>query len=121
MKVLRDITLEEVSRIFGPIVNRNGYSYVRNKDSDFIRKIETLWMIVHQKPHINASRLIPLGMVQRLTFEKVHGKNMKWAFYVEWTNNEQHWHKARVEQVEFLNDKDEGECQLRTKYKKILV
>jgi hypothetical protein len=88
MKVPRDITLEEVSRIFGPIVNR--YSYVHNKDPDFICKIETLWMIVHQKPYMLASILIPLGMVQRLTFEKVHGKNMKWTLYVEWTNNEQH-------------------------------
>jgi hypothetical protein len=69
-------------------------------------------MIIHHKPYLFASRLIPLGMVQRLTFEKVHGKNMNWAFYAKWTDNEQHWHKARAEQIEFLSDKDEGEASL---------
>jgi hypothetical protein len=62
-----------------------------------------------------ASRLIPLGMLQGLMFEKVHGKNMNWALYAKWTNNEQHWHKARVEQIEFLNDEDEGEASLKYK------
>jgi hypothetical protein len=88
MRVPRDIILEEVSRIFGPIVNKNGYNYVHNKDLDFIRKVETLWMIFFQKPYLLTSRLIPLGMVQGLMFVKVHGKNMNWALYVEWTNNE---------------------------------
>jgi hypothetical protein len=27
---------------------------------------------------------------------------------VEWTNNEQHRHKARIEQIEFLSDEDES-------------
>ncbi len=85
MRVLRDITLEEVNRIFGPIVNRNGYNYVHNDDPNFIHKVKTLWMIVHQKPYLLTLRLIPLGMVQGLMFEKVHGKNMIWALYVKWT------------------------------------
>jgi hypothetical protein len=90
IRVFRDITLKEVSRIFGPIVNRNGYGYMHNEDPDFIPKVKTLWMIVHQKPYVLTSRLIPLGMVRRLTFEKVHGKNMNWTLYAKWTNNEQH-------------------------------
>jgi hypothetical protein len=32
LKVPRDITLKDVSRIFGPIVYRNGYNYVHNED-----------------------------------------------------------------------------------------
>jgi hypothetical protein len=59
-----------------------------------------------------ASKLIPLGMLQGLTFEKVHGKNMNWALYAKWTNNEQHWRKARVQQIKFLSDKDEGEASV---------
>ncbi len=90
MSVFKNITLKEVSRIFGPIVNKNGYSYVHNEDPDLICKVNTLWIIVHQKPYLLASILIPLGMVQGLTFGKVHGKNMNWALYVKWTNNEQH-------------------------------
>jgi hypothetical protein len=51
-------------------------------------------------------------MVRGLSFEKVHGKNMNWALYAKWTNNEQHWHKARVEQIKFLSDRDEREASL---------
>jgi hypothetical protein len=58
-------------------------TYVHNEDPNFICKVETLWMIVHHKPYFLASRLIPLSMVQGLTFEKVHGKNMNWALYVK--------------------------------------
>jgi len=88
VKVFKDITLEEVNKIFKPIVNKNGYSYVHNKDPNFIHKVETLWMIVHQKPYLHASKLIPLGMARGLMFEEFHGKHMNWAFYVEWINNE---------------------------------
>ncbi len=72
-------------------------------------------MIIHQKPYLLTSRLIPLGMVRGLTFEKVHGKNMNWALYAKWTNNEQHWGKARAKQIEFLSDEDEGEASLEFK------
>jgi hypothetical protein len=54
-------------------------------------------------------------MLQGLTFEKVHGKNINWALYAKWTNNEQHWRKARVQQIKFLNDEDEGEASLEYK------
>jgi hypothetical protein len=54
-------------------------------------------------------------MLQRLMFEKVHGKNMNWALYANWTNNEHHWCKARAEQIEFLSDEDEGEASLEYK------
>jgi hypothetical protein len=62
-----------------------------------------------------ASKLIPLGMLQGLTFEKVDGKNMNWALYAKWTNNEQHWRKARVQQIKFLSDEDEGEALVEYK------
>jgi len=63
VRVLIDITFKKVSRIFGPIVNRNGYNYVHNEDPGFIPKAKTLWMIAPQKPYLLTSRLIPLGMV----------------------------------------------------------
>jgi hypothetical protein len=89
VKVLRDITLEEVNKFFGPIVNRNGCSYVHNEDPNFIKKVKTLWMVVHQKPYLLASRLISLGMAQGLASKKIHGKPMNWALYAEWTNKKQ--------------------------------
>jgi hypothetical protein len=89
VRVPQDITLKEVSKFFGPIVNRNGYSYVHIEDPNFIKKVETLWMVVHQKPYLPTSRLISLSMAQGLTFGKIHGKPMNWALYVEWTNQKQ--------------------------------
>jgi len=44
VKVPRDIFLEDISKIFGPIVNKNGYNYEFTKDPLFIEKIKTLWM-----------------------------------------------------------------------------
>jgi hypothetical protein len=37
-------------------------------------------MIVHQKPYLHASKLIPLGMARGLMFEEFHAKNMNWDF-----------------------------------------
>lgn len=109
VKVLQDITLEEVNKFFGPIVNRNGCSYVHTEDPNFIKKVKTLWMVVHQKPYLLASRLISLGMAQGLASKKIHGKPMNWALYVEWTNKKQQWHKVQVEQIELLSDEEENE------------
>jgi len=32
---------------------------------------------------------------------------MNWALHAKWTNNEQHWHKAKAEKIKLLNDEDE--------------
>jgi len=74
IRVPIDIILKKVCTIFGPIVNRNGYNYMHNKHPDFIPKVKTLWMIAHQKPYLLTSRLIPLGMVRRLMFERSMGR-----------------------------------------------
>jgi hypothetical protein len=50
VKVPRDITLEEISKFFGPIVNKNGYNYEFTKDLSFIEEIETLWW--YTKSHV---------------------------------------------------------------------
>jgi hypothetical protein len=88
VKVPRDIILEEISKFFGPIVNKDGYNYEFTKDPLFIEEIKTLWMVVHQKLCMLTSHLISLGMARRLACEKM-GKKMNWAMYVEWTNSEQ--------------------------------
>jgi hypothetical protein len=89
VKIPRDITSEEVNKVFGPIVNRNGCSYVQTKDPNFIKKVKTLWMVVHQKPYLLTSSLISLGMARGLAYEKIHGKPMNWALHAEWTNQKQ--------------------------------
>jgi hypothetical protein len=62
IKVPKDISLEKVLKIFGPIVNKNGYNHTFPGDLKYIKDIELLWMIIHQKPYLLASRLISLGI-----------------------------------------------------------
>jgi hypothetical protein len=87
VRVPKDISLKDISKFFGPIVNKNGYSYEFTKDLVFIEKVEKLWMVVHQKPCMLAPRLIALGMVKGLACEKM-GKKMNLAMYANWTNSE---------------------------------
>jgi len=96
--------LENASKSLGPIVNKNNYNYEFTKDHVFIEKIEKLWMVVHQKPYMLASRLISLGMAKGLACERM-GKAMNWAMYAKWMNSEQQHHKARMslEQVDVIS------------------
>ncbi len=48
VKVPKDISLEDIDKIFGPIVHKNEYNYEFTKDPLFIKKIKTLWMVIHQ-------------------------------------------------------------------------
>jgi hypothetical protein len=80
--------VEEVHKYFGPIHNKNGYSYVFSEDLEVIAKVEALWMVVHQKPFFLVSRIISLGMAKKIVLD-FKGKKMNWVMYVEWTNQEQ--------------------------------
>jgi hypothetical protein len=40
VKVPKDISLEEVSKIFGPIIKKNGYNYTFLEDPKYIEEIE---------------------------------------------------------------------------------
>jgi hypothetical protein len=42
VKVLKDISLEEINKFFAPIVNSNGYNYEFVKDPLFIENIKPL-------------------------------------------------------------------------------
>jgi hypothetical protein len=42
VKVPREIILEDISKFFNPIVNKNNYNYEFTKDHVFIEKIEKL-------------------------------------------------------------------------------
>jgi len=62
VRVPRDCTKEEVTKLFNPVVNNNGHHYMECGDSKPIAKIENLWMIIHQKPYVFAKKMITLGM-----------------------------------------------------------
>jgi hypothetical protein len=55
--------------------NKNGYNYVFSEDPKMIAKVEGLWMVIHQKPHVPSSRIISLGMARGIVME-LKGKMM---------------------------------------------
>jgi len=88
VKVLKYCTKEDVTKVFGPIMNKNAHSYMECAVSNLIAKIENLWMIIHQKLYLLAGRVIILGMAKGLIYE-FNGKQMNWATYVKWMSQKQ--------------------------------
>jgi len=109
VKVPRDITLEKIRKFFGLVTNKNGYSYEFTKDPIFIKKVERLWMVVHQKACVPTSRLISFGMAQGLACDKM-GKPMNLAMYAEWINLEQQRCRVRAEQVDIISSNEKLDC-----------
>ncbi len=104
IRIPRKIIVEEVHMYFGPMHNKNGYNYVFSEDLKVIAKVEGLWMVIHQKPHVPSSRIISLGMARNIVME-LKRKKMNQAMYAKWTNQEQQWCKNSI--VELLNDEEE--------------
>ncbi len=48
IRIPQDISIE-VAKYFGPIVNKNGHSYISSQDLMLIKKVEKLWMVIQQK------------------------------------------------------------------------
>ncbi len=61
IKLPRDCTKEEVEKLFGPIVNKNGDCYMECTNPKIFAQVERLWMITHQKPYILFSKVITLS------------------------------------------------------------
>ncbi|KAG0594172.1 hypothetical protein M758_UG054600 [Ceratodon purpureus] len=54
-----------------------------------ISRIKKLWMILHQRRLVLASRVILQAMAQGFICEVKRNERMNWAAYREWTNAEQ--------------------------------
>jgi len=65
----QDITIEKVAKYFGPIVSKNGHSYVLNQVLVLVEKIKKLWMVIHQKCYVLATRVVSLGFARRVAME----------------------------------------------------
>ncbi len=79
VRIPKDIVVKYFFELFGPLANKNGYNYVHIDDPKFIKKVESLWMIIHKKPYVP---MISMGMAKGLNCEKM-GKLMNWEIYVE--------------------------------------
>ena len=80
----------EVDELFGPRVGSNGYSYSYLEDTEFVRRVERLWMITHQRTQVPNTRLINLAEAKGLAYEKKKGKkSINWCVHAEWTCRDQ--------------------------------
>jgi hypothetical protein len=70
IKIPRDLTTKDVTKVFGLVVNWNGCNYLHYEDIVLITKIETLFMIVHQKACVLATQLISFRWQEALFMSK---------------------------------------------------
>jgi hypothetical protein len=80
----------EVDEVFGPRVGTNGYSYSYSEDTEFVKRVERLWMITHQRTQVPNTRLINLAEAKGLVYENKKGKKaVNWCVHAEWTFRDQ--------------------------------
>ena len=99
------VHLEEadVESLFGPRQNGNGYRYA-TMDEDFVRKVETMWMICHQKTSVPNTRMVNVSEAKGFAYEIVKKKDTNWALFAEWTCRDQ-LKKLRAEEEEAAKSK----------------
>ncbi|CAM6022242.1 unnamed protein product [Sphagnum balticum] len=69
IRLLGDYTKKEVQKYFGLVVNKIRHRYSKCSNATFIMTAKKLWMIIHQKPYVLASKLITLSMARRMVCE----------------------------------------------------
>jgi hypothetical protein len=80
----------EVDAVFGPRVGTNGYSYSYSEDTEFVKRVEQLWMITHQRTQVPNTRLINLAEAKGVVYENKKGKKaVNWCVHAEWTCRDQ--------------------------------
>jgi hypothetical protein len=105
IKIPQDISIKEMVKYFGPIVNKTSHNYIYNQGLMLIEKVEKLWMVIHQKCYVLITWVVFLNFSTRVTMRMV-GKQMNWLLYVKWINQKQQQRRRDV--LEILNDtKDE--------------
>jgi hypothetical protein len=60
---------KRTQKYFGRVVNKNGHHYSKCSNATFIVKVKKLWMIIHKKHFVLASRLITLNMARGMVCE----------------------------------------------------
>ena len=89
--------------LFGPRQNGNGYRYA-TMDEEFVRKVETMWMICHQKTPVPNTRMVNVSEAKGFAYEIVKKKDTNWALFAEWTCRDQ-LKKLRAEEEDAAKSK----------------
>ena len=78
----------DVEAMFGPRVS-NGYRYAYSEDVAFVKKVEYLWMVTHQRTQVPNTRLINAAEAKGLVYEIKKKKDVNWCSHAEWTCRDQ--------------------------------
>ena len=98
IKIGQHLEEADVETLFGPRHNGNGYRYAAC-DEEFVRKVETMWMICHQKTVVPNTRMVNVSEAKGFAYEIVKKKECNWALFAEWTCRDQ-LKKLRAEEEE---------------------
>jgi hypothetical protein len=98
IKIRHHLEESNVESLFGPRQNGNGYRYA-TMDEEFVRKVETMWMICHQKAVVPNTRMVNVSEAKGFAYEIVKKKETNWALFAEWTCRDQ-LKKLRAEEDE---------------------
>ena len=98
IKIGHHLEESDVESLFGPRQNGNGYRYA-TMDEEFVRKVETMWMICHQKTVVPNTRMVNVSEAKGFAYEIVKKKETNWALFAEWTCRDQ-LKKLRAEEDE---------------------
>ena len=88
IKIGHHLEEADVESLFGPRQNGNGYRYA-TMDEEFVRKVETMWMICHQKTVVPNTRMVNVSEAKGFAYEIVKKKETNWALFAEWTYRDQ--------------------------------
>jgi hypothetical protein len=75
LKTGKEIIEEEVGVLFGPY-NRNDYKYCLIEDKALIFRVETLWMIMHQRTQAPNARMINKAEACGIAYKIKTGKKV---------------------------------------------
>ena len=93
-----DYTEEEMVAFYGPIIGKCNYRYTDSTDEAVLARTEFLWMVLHQKKMMLASRQISKGFAQAVFAEMRRSKKINWASQGEWTSAEQFRRRVTAKQ-----------------------
>jgi hypothetical protein len=83
MKIGKDLEDEEVEELFEKAISRNCYRYYHMDNKEFITKVETLWMISHQRTQVPCNLMINKVEAKGIIYGW-KGKPVNWCVFVRW-------------------------------------
>jgi hypothetical protein len=98
IKIGQHLEEADVESLFGPRQNGNGYKYSQCAE-DFVMRVESMWMICHQKTVVPNTRMVNVSEAKGWAYEIVKKKETNWALFAEWTCCDQ-LKKIRAEEEE---------------------